>query len=201
MSRVVDSSEVGGKSSEDLVGGLGPHERRGLLFHSWIQRQMSASSSVTLQCAEWRSLRLVSLANHRSTRWIVARFSLNIWRCGGGREPSSGCEELAERVEFADAPFAGGDRQRSTIAKSARPSRVRQDPPELRCWILTGGRRVRSGWRRTRRPDRWRIAGSCPGGRGTAGPAGARPRLFCCACSGCPVIPLATAPRCQGLRS
>src|SRR5271165_6957444 len=30
------------------------------------------------------------------------------------------------------------DRWDWTIAKSARPSRVRQVPPEVRCWTLTG---------------------------------------------------------------
>ena len=42
----------------------------GSLFQALIHRRMSASSSVTLRCAERRSLRLVSSANHRSTRFI-----------------------------------------------------------------------------------------------------------------------------------
>ena len=40
----------------------------GLLFHSLIHLRMSVSSSVTLRWADRRSLRLVSSANHRSTR-------------------------------------------------------------------------------------------------------------------------------------
>jgi hypothetical protein len=40
----------------------------GSLFHSLIHLRMSFSSSVTLRCAERRSLRLVSSANQRSTR-------------------------------------------------------------------------------------------------------------------------------------
>ena len=40
----------------------------GFLFHSLIHLRMSASSSVTLRCAERRSLWLVSSANQRSTR-------------------------------------------------------------------------------------------------------------------------------------
>jgi hypothetical protein len=41
----------------------------GSLFHSVIHRRMSSSSSVTLRCAERRSLRRVSSANYRSTRF------------------------------------------------------------------------------------------------------------------------------------
>jgi hypothetical protein len=41
----------------------------GFLFHSLIHLRMSSSSSVTLRCAERRSLRLVSSANQRSTRF------------------------------------------------------------------------------------------------------------------------------------
>jgi hypothetical protein len=33
---------------------------------------------------------------------------LKLWRCSGRREPWSGGVELAERVEFAEAPFGGG---------------------------------------------------------------------------------------------
>ena len=62
---------VGGEGFEDLVGGLGPHEgASGPRFHVLVQARMSASSSVTLRCAERRSFRLVSSANHRSTRFI-----------------------------------------------------------------------------------------------------------------------------------
>ena len=35
-------------------------------------------------------------------------FSLGLRRCGDGREPWAVCEELAQRVELADAPFGGG---------------------------------------------------------------------------------------------
>jgi hypothetical protein len=42
------------------TNGFGP------AFHSLIHLRMSASSSVTLRCAERRSLRVVSSANHRS---------------------------------------------------------------------------------------------------------------------------------------
>jgi hypothetical protein len=38
----------------------------GFLFHSLIHLRMSASSSVTLRCADLRSLRFVSSANQRS---------------------------------------------------------------------------------------------------------------------------------------
>ena len=51
-------------SSADLVQTNG----FGALFHSVIHLRMSVSSSVTLRWAERRSLRLVSSANHRSTR-------------------------------------------------------------------------------------------------------------------------------------
>jgi hypothetical protein len=53
---------------KDLVGGLGPDERLGPLFHSLIHVRMSFSSSVMLRCADLRSLRLVSSANQRATR-------------------------------------------------------------------------------------------------------------------------------------
>ena len=33
---------------------------------------------------------------------------MNLWRRGSGRKPRSACEELAEGVEFAEAPFGGG---------------------------------------------------------------------------------------------
>src|SRR6266705_2632864 len=42
----------------------------GSAFHSLVHALMSASSSVTLRCAERRSLRLVSSANQRSARLI-----------------------------------------------------------------------------------------------------------------------------------
>jgi hypothetical protein len=42
----------------------------GSLYQALIHLRMSASSSVTLRCADRRSLRLVSSANHRSTRLI-----------------------------------------------------------------------------------------------------------------------------------
>ena len=51
-------------SSADLV----QTNRLGFLFHSLIHLRMSPSSSVTLRCADRRSLRLVSSANQRSTR-------------------------------------------------------------------------------------------------------------------------------------
>ena len=41
----------------------------GSLFHSLIHLRMSVSSSVTLRWADLRSLRLVSSANQRSTRF------------------------------------------------------------------------------------------------------------------------------------
>ena len=65
---LADPLAVGGEGFQDLVGRLGPDERPGVLFHSLIHRRMSASSSVTLRCAERRSLRVVSSANHLSTR-------------------------------------------------------------------------------------------------------------------------------------
>jgi hypothetical protein len=40
---------------------------------------------------------------------------------------------------------AAVDRQDSAMAKSASPSRVRQAPPEPRCWTLTG-RMVHRAW-------------------------------------------------------
>ena len=42
----------------------------GFRFHSLIHLPMSASSSLTRRCAERRSLRLVSTANHRSAKFI-----------------------------------------------------------------------------------------------------------------------------------
>jgi len=42
----------------------------GSLFHSLIQLRMPASSSVTLRWVDLRSLRRVSSANQRSTRFI-----------------------------------------------------------------------------------------------------------------------------------
>ena len=51
-------------SSADLVQA----NALGFLFHSLIHLRMSSSSSVTLRCADRRSLRLVSSANQRSTR-------------------------------------------------------------------------------------------------------------------------------------
>ena len=41
----------------------------GSLFHWLIHVRMSSSSSVTLRWADLRSLRFVSSANHRSTRF------------------------------------------------------------------------------------------------------------------------------------
>jgi hypothetical protein len=51
-------------SAADLVqmNGLG------FLFHSLIHLRISSSSSVTLRCADLRSLRLVSSANQRLAR-------------------------------------------------------------------------------------------------------------------------------------
>jgi|HubBroStandDraft_2_1064218.scaffolds.fasta_scaffold923617_1 hypothetical protein len=77
-------------SSADLVqvNGLG------FLFHSLIHLRISSSSSVTLRCADRRSLRLVSSANHRSTRlshdelvgvkcrWNRGCFSSHWWIAG-----------------------------------------------------------------------------------------------------------------------
>ena len=42
----------------------------GSAFHALIHLRMSASSSVTLRCADRRSFRFGSSANHRSTRFI-----------------------------------------------------------------------------------------------------------------------------------
>ena len=55
---------------------------------------------------------------------------------GGSQGPS-----VNSRVRASRAPvphLAVVDRQDWTIAKSARPGRVRQVPPEVRCWTLTG---------------------------------------------------------------
>jgi hypothetical protein len=66
---------VGSEGVENLVAGLGPHERLGPAFHSLIRLRMPASSSVTLRWAEWRTLQLVSSANHRSTTLTTMRWS------------------------------------------------------------------------------------------------------------------------------
>ena len=58
--------------------------------------------------------------------------------CEGEREPGPGGEQLAQGIERVDAHLAALDRYDCTIANSARPSRVRQQPPELRCCTLTG---------------------------------------------------------------
>jgi hypothetical protein len=55
----------------------------GLVFHSLIHLRTSASSSVTLRCAERRSLRLVSSANQRSTR--LSQEPLVGVKCRGNR--------------------------------------------------------------------------------------------------------------------
>jgi hypothetical protein len=59
---------VPGECFEDLVGGLVQIKGFGSAFQASIQAVTSASRSLTLRWAERRSLRLVSSANHRSTR-------------------------------------------------------------------------------------------------------------------------------------
>jgi hypothetical protein len=60
---------VGGDGVEDLVGGLGPTNGRGLSFQVSIQDGIACSSSATERWVPRRSHLLVNSANQRSTRF------------------------------------------------------------------------------------------------------------------------------------
>ena len=70
MSRAGDALAASGEGFEDLVGGLGPRERLRCLV-PLVDPLADAGLEVgALRWAEWRSLRLASSANQRSTRFI-----------------------------------------------------------------------------------------------------------------------------------
>jgi hypothetical protein len=57
---VVDGDAVGSEPFEDLLGGLGPHERAPVLVPDGGPLQMSAASSLSLRCAKRLSFLVVS---------------------------------------------------------------------------------------------------------------------------------------------
>ena len=74
----------------------------GFLFHSVIHLRMSFSSSVTLRCAERRSLRFVSSANQRSTRLSQLELVGVKWRWNRGWRSSHLliCPELSGQLIY-----------------------------------------------------------------------------------------------------
>ena len=110
----------------------------GSLFHSLIQRRMSASSSVTLRWAERRSLRLVSSANHRDRArcWLrsASRARTSTERrsiAGSGIPPAS----KPGAVAAASLQLAGRAHQ---VRGARRADQRRGDPPAARTACAAG---------------------------------------------------------------
>lgn len=140
MFRFVNLLQVGSERAENLADDPGPGEWRACLFHSEVHLRMSASSSVTLRCAERRSLRFADSANCRS----VPNFQVCtrcVLRPNGCRiRETADCDMLVaaaiDRVDgcvcCAAVARAGGDRLLA-------PGRTALGAPVVVVWVCWVG--------------------------------------------------------------
>ena len=61
--------QISGDAVEDLVGGLGPHERLGSSFHASIHDRIERVSSPTERWVLRRNQVVINAENQRSTRF------------------------------------------------------------------------------------------------------------------------------------